>query len=566
MANNPSENLNWWVDIYKTNPDAIIDDLKLKSKQILASKIMVIFDELKTQNKDTRQDKLEALKLKLNPQEKTEIKNTLQANWRWIEQVLEQPTNTLVVNQVSQQVANNPKEPKKDFSFDSILLFFDKFANAWEIYEKVSKAKWDSFWWMLAWIGAFLAYLFKWKLPEIEWVDWSFWPKPQKKPEENKPWGSLEKINENTKYRALSSIFTSIYSKDNKNNIVNILNTQKVEEIKIKDIPNILTKNDLKKELWLEQTSYTNIEIKETLEMFTIWWKNFLDNYYKDWYQEKSIKELILWIKDLHTIEEINNTIIKTDITDIAKIWTIAWNSLNLTDENWSLKQRANDLWINQDIISSLLYHDWDLKLLKENETNLNIEQANIKNKDKVKDIIHFWYSFIEQLKSNKQLNLGFEGITNNIIIPPKDILKLYILTWWKKDFNFNELNDFQKTFTYISILWILDKKNDKLQWQYFTRLAWISYTNWEKKATEFENLVPEWVKKIIWSSINIWKETLESKIKELGFEIYGTLEEKPEILLWIMWVIAIFWWNNKTIPIIAIPKWLIWKILQKSK
>ena len=547
-----------WVEKYKTPEEVskLADKLEKKSKTELAQKVRWIAQTVQDKSVDLRKK----LQDELSETEQKEIRETLKDD-DWIVETFTKwlSEDEKIQLETSKAVAwviweDNAKTLKKiEWIWNRLSTWFDKI---WEIFNKK---------WIMAWIWAIILmfkWIFSWDFSALDNI-----LNPEKENGKKNKSKEDEKINENTKYRDLTILFTKIvYSWENKNNIVNILNSSNVENLKIKEIPELLKTKNLKKKLWLDWTNYTEDEIKHALNMFHEWkWKNILDKFYKNWYQENTIREVILWIRDLNIIDEINGKISKIEISDITKIGTILWNSLSLDikNEKWAINQKASDLWINQEIISWFLSFNWNLNSENSKESiNKNIDASNIKDKDKAKEIIQFWYSFIENLKSNKKINLWFDKILDWIKIQPKDILKLYILTWWQKEFDFDKLNDFQKSFTYISVLWILDEENDQLQAEYFTRLAWISLNKWN----DFLNLVPEWVKDIIWSSINIAEDKLKKEAKELWYEIIGSIKEHPQIILWILWVIAVVWWNVRKVPFIEIPLWIWKKIVKKLK
>lgn len=547
-----------WVEKYKTPEEVskLADKLEKKSKTELAQKVRWIAQTVQDKSVDLRKK----LQDELSETEQKEIRETLKDD-DWIVETFTKwlSEDEKIQLETSKAVAwviweDNAKTLKKiEWIWNRLSTWFDKI---WEIFNKK---------WIMAWIWAIILmfkWIFSWDFSALDNI-----LNPEKENGKKNKSKEDEKINENTKYRDLTILFTKIvYSWENKNNIVNILNSSNVENLKIKEIPELLKTKNLKKKLWLDWTNYTEDEIKHALNMFHEWkWKNILDKYYKNWYQENTIREVILWIRDLNIIDEINGKISKIEISDITKIGTILWNSLSLDikNEKWAINQKANDLWINQEIVSWFLSFNWNLNSENSKESiNKNIDASNIKDKDKAKEIIQFWYSFIENLKSNKKINLWFDKILDWIKIQPKDILKLYILTWWQKEFDFDKLNDFQKSFTYISVLWILDEENDQLQAEYFTRLAWISLNKWN----DFLNLVPEWVKDIIWNSINIAEDKLKKEAKELWYEIIGSIKEHPQIILWILWVIAVVWWNVRKVPFIEIPLWIWKKIVKKLK
>ena len=547
-----------WVEKYKTPEEVskLADKLEKKSKTELAQKVRWIAQTVQDKSVDLRKK----LQDELSETEQKEIRETLKDD-DWIVETFTKwlSEDEKIQLETSKAVAwviweDNAKTLKKiEWIWNRLSTWFDKI---WEIFNKK---------WIMAWIWAIILmfkWIFSWDFSALDNI-----LNPEKENGKKNKSKEDEKINENTKYRDLTILFTKIvYSWENKNNIVNILNSSNVENLKIKEIPELLKTKNLKKKLWLDWTNYTEDEIKHALNMFHKWkWKNILDKFYKNWYQENTIREVILWIRDLNIIDEINGKISKIEISDITKIGTILWNSLSLDikNEKWAINQKANDLWINQEIVSWFLSFNWNLNSENSKESiNKNIDASNIKDKDKAKEIIQFWYSFIENLKSNKKINLWFDKILDWIKIQPKDILKLYILTWWQKEFDFDKLNDFQKSFTYISVLWILDEENDQLQAEYFTRLAWISLNKWN----DFLNLVPEWVKDIIWSSINIAEDKLKKEAKELWYEIIGSIKEHPQIILWILWVIAVVWWNVRKVPFIEIPLWIWKKIVKKLK
>jgi len=573
MANNPSENpANQKIWQFE-NVEALAEALEQQQLQNHADKVRNIWTEAA---RDTSKLARDILNSELNITEQQDIIRALPN--KWLETVLKKREITAQWTVVlPPQVANNPKEPKKDFSFDSILLFFDKFANAWEIYEKVSKAKWDGLWWMLAWIGAFLAYLFKWKLPEIEWVDWSFWPKPQKKPEENKPWGSVEGRSENvdiSKKRITWMIISKFWwlEKDTQIKVWLIYNDNKINKLSFDEIKSYYNSNKNNNNFWQDLwTNHNKEDIKNAYKLL-VEKEDFIDwilkNIDPNW-RQKSIWEIFIMIyPDIEWIQKITEVKSLDDLKDKFNFWEIKlldWK--NKEADLWWFDEKYNKLkkdykWLTPNVLSytktTIKDITFDSNIDLENQLDLNNEE-----KDFLKKLKDFWEKINNLIINNYNLWLNDE-FNKLKKLTYSEIIDLFIITWWKTEW----FNSLEKSYIYLKITKILSSRGEnQLLWNYYSKLL-------EKINDNTDISIPKDVKDIIkWI---FW---------DVSSIVFEWLKWKADILLWIMeanpiksaWVIILLWvflyltkWVGlwffiKSIWVTAIitaitTAWLLWK------
>jgi len=538
MANNPSENpANQKIWQFE-NVEALAEALEQQQLQNHADKVRNIWTEAA---RDTSKLARDILNSELNITEQQDIIRALPN--KWLETVLKKREITAQWTVVlPPQVANNPKEPKKDFSFDSILLFFDKFANAWEIYEKVSKAKWDSFWWMLAWIGAFLAYLFKWKLPEIDWIEWSFKPKPSKISEENKPWGSVESGSEKidiSKKRITWMIISKIWwlEKDKQVNIGLIYNDAKIDKLKFDEIKSYYNSNKNNNNFWQDLwTNHNKEDIKNAYKLL-VEKEDFIDwilkNIDPNW-RQKSIWEIFIMIyPNIEWIKKITEVKSLDDLKDKFNFWEIKlpdWK--NKEADLWWFDEKYNQLkkdykWLTTNVLSytkiTIDKKTVDSNIDLENQSDLNNEEI-----DFLKKLKDFWEKINNVII--KDYNLWFNNEFNNLNkLTYSEIIDLFIITWWKTEW----FNSLEKSYIYLKITKILSSRNEnQLLWSYYSKLV-------EKINDNTDVSIPKDVKDIIkWI---FW---------DVSSIVFEWLKWKADILLWMLkenplaraWVIILLW------------------------
>lgn len=536
-------------------PEELAKELETKSHENLAKKIRQLAEEAKSNWKWAR----ETLREWLTPEEQAEIREALP--WDiWVAQVFDKWMTPNEAWKVAIDWALKWKTEKKNkwlSFFDKISSLGSRFANAWEIFDKIKNAKWW-FWWWVAWIWAWFAYMFTGKIPELpEWVSLSFLKNTKGKVEDKvEGWKDILKDKDLQYIWGIKSLFLLKWEKKN-DFTISILN---LDEIKSKSFSDL--KDEYKKwEKWIWErlkisNKWSDKQIYKSLKLF-IDNEDFLDKtiwkWNKEWKSWKIGENLIdlwkMWSWMINKIvEKVENTSFSINPADAMKqlssismfeIWTENWK-INF----WDLEERE---WLFKDIswktLITLISMSDKLKWTPDEKNRMLSSAQDDKEKQFIEQLFEFRWKIITLLSwlfwegdIKKEYNKFFSenGLTM------KQLLELYLITWWNTDIN--SLNWLEKSAIYLK-LWKILWDNPSFRWKYFDK----KLIEWIKEWT-----IPEDVKMVLWNIF--WKiaDAFISWTTKALKELYEAIPLEWKIWVWLaIWTLIIAMVYFKPIAIV---------------
>jgi hypothetical protein len=307
-----------------------------------------------------------------------------------------------------------------------------------------------------------------------------------------------------------------------KNKIDSILNQNTFKELSLNDIVNhynnyrVDKKYDLVWKLWLKDKWFTNNEIFQTLGILATWEsRKIIDKKYPNWNERSKMKakEIISWLySELWDVGKFTSFTI-SDVSDIKTfmenndfwIWVdeVWWKM----DIKWWMKEKAQELWLSKETIIYML-SSWstiwtDIQTLK---SKINWEDSNLSDTDKSNienKILPFWYEMQKSMISDNKINLwcDIKDFLKTNPLNLKEILNLYVITWWKSDYS--QMNSFEQ----ISLHMFLAKKlewyeNGSYIWKIWSlAVGWIEWINIPEPVKHFFNTVYGKVEDSLWES-----------------------------------------------------------------
>lgn len=516
---NPETNLE---TLKVETPEELILKLKDKSKNTLANRVEGIVESINW----TTQDKWAALKKDLTQFEELDIRKAIDTDWETnVWDVLDEGLSETEKQEFIQVKELDEVIWKWNWKIITKWLWYmekleKSFSEAWKLFNEGK--------YVAAFMAFFSGLFWKWK-PKTEKQEW----------EEIKENETNEKKNINDTFYTTTNIFVWL-AKEGKNKELNdIIFDNSFNTLKYKDVQDLskLNKEQLKEKLKKLKIlkSHKNIdEVHETIKILTSWnWKKIIDDIYKNQnIENKSIKEIITNLSsELIIIKDITNV----DIVSLQNIPSALDISINKEwNVGWALEWKLKNLWLTKNIILTSLtwnYEFDDIDTLKEKILESSkYNDLNDTEKEKLEEMIEFWFKMQEILKTNQNLNLWNINLNNELSNKPltiKDILQLYAVTWWNSDFD--QLNWFQKTYVYFSIANILDNRwSNEQEWSYKMAITKEILNVWSDKASNLPDDVKDTLN-TIWISI---KNKAISMTKEFSAEIIWAIKENPA--LWI--------------------------------
>lgn len=527
-------------------PEELCLKLEAKSKVVLAEKVRTVISAIEWSS----QQKWEALKAELSEVEEKEIRDTFESDGTDISHKLDEwlSEEARWANHIRNSLAWTAAASILGWQEETIskwLSYFEKLEKSWD---KASEHFWD---W--EYLKAFLVFLW--------WLIGNYKEWEEETDESSESSNSSVETNETIKVDSTINVFIWI-AKEWKNNELNdIISSKSFKRLKYSEVIELseLSKSELKVKLDKEKQLDTNIynidEIYDSIKILTKWkWKNIIKEIYKDKSIEAlTIKEIFLWLSDeLVILNDINNI----DLDNILEVWsTFDFKQDSEWNIGWALKSKFESLKISTDIIS--LWINKDLKFDNQNIlTNEIKKETSLDSNDQKQalKIIDFWFKIQEMIKSNDNLNLGninLEKILSEKPLNFWEVLKLYAISWWNHDFN--TMNAFQKTYIYLNISSILDKRKEfSKDWEYITAMLWEIVKSWQNQSSK----IPDDVILILWDiSKSIWNKAVKISSKYLE-KIWWALKENPMIWVVIILITIIYPFTQR--------KSILWKLLWK--
>jgi hypothetical protein len=535
-------------------PEDLIKELEKKSKVILAWKVKDIINKITDHSKDKWQE----LKEKLNPVDSkaiVELFGNLKS--KLIDENLdktEQKTKETVakyakvaawtawiwwVFTVSAEALKEEVSGLKDAKW---LWFIEKMMS---FFEKIS----DTFDNIIEWVKTWFTSKFP-KIASLFWIeskdDWDskkdkVWSWDDKKDSSKEQNDKNNENNSNFKYQAVTGIFIKMFwgqfsnsreKIDNKETLQTLFVHKQFKNKTVRELKEIykdyIWKKDktwIKEKLWVEWIHSTDKEIYFALTVLVAsnsYWYKLIDNLYKKKkpeeqnFNDKTIEEVMLWLhRDIHLIQNFDqigsvDELLSWKTPDIFNLWVVSkdWG-LEIT---WWLKEKAELLNLSKWLIwfafinSKITLNNFkDVKYLE----NMNL----ISEEDKkllTEKILPFWKNIINTINgSSFNLWLDLSGEFNENKLSLKQILDLYIITWWNT--NINEMNTLEKTYLYAKIPWMMENPN--LSAQYFANIT----KEIEKSASV--SLIPQEVKESLWNIGNyLAKKTVDQLLDSISW------------------------------------------------
>lgn len=500
-----------------------IDKIEDQTSNKYLERISKIADSIHS----TSEEKWDQIRSELDSNEEAEIVSILKSENTNIENYLTQWASEEKKKEIAQTEALNKTLKWTAAAWASTWIV----KSLWYIekFEKAFSEAWTLFseWKYLA---AFMAFIWG--------VFWTWKPEWEKnKEKENIKIDKKEQVSKNDKFLTTTSIFVWLAKRWKNKELNDIIYNEWFNKLKYSEILKLskLDDNKLKKEInkkWILKWHNDITQIKETLEILTSWnGEKIIKEIYKGKdINDITIKDLMTWLSsELIIIKDINSSNVST-LIDIPSTLEIKFEQWEVW---WNLEWKLKSLWISKNIIVYAL--TWDYKFDNINNVTEQIEWASKykdlseNEKNKLNEMIKFWFEIQEMLKTNDNLNLWSVNLNNELINKPlwiTDILKLYTVTWWNSDFE--SMNGYQKTYLYFSVSSILDSRwNQSEDWAYKINLV-----NEIIKATKNESSkIPDDVKNVL---STIWDSATANTVdiaREFWAEIKWAILERP--LLW---------------------------------
>lgn len=516
--------------------------LEKKSKTDLAKKIREISWEVQDNSIDLRQK----LQKELNENEQKEIRETLKDSWvarvftKWMtteEKAIQEAKN----NAWEMLWEENAKTLQKvEWIWNRLSTWFDKI---WDIFSEK---------WIMAWIWAIILmfkWIFSWDFSALDNILNPNMSKSDVDEAGKKVWDKLSgKVD--IKYQYSSSAVSYIFWGEEKNTLNKLFALDKFQNMKYEEVKKIyekyknsVNKNWLEKELWIEWVKWNDV-------FKALWvlvneneksWKLLSDFYSKKWENlwNKTIKESISWLyTNIKMFKSLENITTPDQIIDAWKNFALKIEQLpnGESEIKWEIYDSLKELWITKNIIL-FINSRWKngFEDIIQLEKNLDWIQSELSTEDKkeltekfipfAKNIENtlwdqFWHKYGDSIKecfASKHLS-------------PTELLELYAITWWS--YNHESLNDMQKTYIYTKLISLIDDRDHKLAWAYWTLIV-----------KKWDTPLPPWVLSML--SYLWWK--LASWAEKIWENLYWAAKENPA-LAWIIALTIYFgpWFSSK--------------------
>ncbi len=303
----------------------------------------------------------------------------------------------------------------------------------------------------------------------------------------------------------------------------NILSKQNIEKL----LKNPKTKESLLK-LWIdnfENFSWKNLKIKELFTIFalvvssiTLSWISLMP-----WIWKNVFDKILAFKSDMPWFEDIKEDLKQAE-ADFEK--------------NVISKETITEI-ISISNISENLSFAWKIDKFE-----------SITNQEKVLQLLEFRTYLVNEVLKKEKYNLWkIELIKRNISF--KDLLELFIILKWQKV----EANEMKSCLVYTWIIKLLDKWNDS--WAYIKDIT----EHTVKSNSEILNKQEQSLLKIILKKMidKTWLDNLQNNAKTAMDAWIETIEDSPEIIAWLAWIIAVLAFTPVW-RLVKVLYWLIWK------
>ncbi|MDD5769365.1 MAG: hypothetical protein PHE25_00205 [Candidatus Gracilibacteria bacterium] len=482
-------------------PEELAKELETKSHENLAKKIRQLAEEAKSNGKGAR----ETLREGLTPEEQAEIREALPGDIG-VAQVFDKGMTPNEAGKVAIDGALKGKTEKKNKGlsfFDKISSLGSRFANAGEIFDKIKNAK-GGFGGWVAGIGAWFAYMFTGKIPELpEGVSLSFLKNTKGKVEDKVEGGKDILKDKDLQYiGGIKSLF--LLKGEKKNDFtISILNLDEIKSKSFSDLKDEYKKGEkgIGERLKISNKG-SDKQIYKSLKLF-IDNEDFLDKTIgkgnKEWKSGKIGENLI----DLgkmgsgminKIVEKVENTSFSINPADAMKQLS-SISMFEIGTENGKINfgdlEEREGLFkdISGKTLITLISMSDKLKGTPDEKNRMLSSAQDDKEKQFIEQLFEFRGKIITLLSGlfgegdiKKEYNKFFSenGLTM------KQLLELYLITGGNTDIN--SLNGLEKSAIYLK-LWKILGDNPSFRGKYF-----------DKKLIEGikEGTIPEDVKMVL--------------------------------------------------------------------
>ncbi len=423
---------------------------------------------------------------------------------------------------------------KVEWIWNRLSTWWDK---VWEVFEQK---------WFLAWIWAVML-MFRW-LFTWDFSNFDKFLNPERK-EDVKESENNNSNKVDIKYQYASSAVSYIFWWESKNILNKLFSLDKFQNMTYDEVKNLYEKYKNRSKNWLEKELWINWENWDKL-FKALWvlvdgneksWSLLVNFYSKKWENLwwKTIKECISWLyTNIRMFKSIENITTPDQIIDAWKNFALKIEQLPNweTEIKWEIYESLNELWISKNIILFInsRWKNW-FRNIDEITENLDWVQSELNSQDKkllkekfipfAKNIEntlweHFWHKYKNEIKSLFSWNH----------LKPTELLELYAITWWS--YNYDTLNDMQKTYIYTKLISLIDDRNPTLAWSF-----------WSLLMKEWETTLPSWVLSMLfylWWKLANWAE-------KLWKNLWWATKENP-ILAWMIFLTLYLgpWFSSK--------------------
>lgn len=256
------------------------------------------------------------------------------------------------------------------------------------------------------------------------------------------------------------------------------------------------------------------------------------------------IEELILWMYDLTWLLE---NIKKMSSAEFSLSDRLSLKSQDWTTLSWDLVWRIdiiskiNPLFgkISKKLLLSLIQLDDRLNNSSELKNLLlnSVEENNKYDKEFIDFLIDFWFKIQETLLNKYTLwnEKNIRPLFEQKPLTINEIVELFLITNW--EFEFNKHNYITQSALYLKLRHLIWNRDRDIRAKYFNNPLKNIVVDWVNT-----NLLPEWVKKLIWDILILWAKESYEFTKEFLRETILSLDYHELALIWTasLWLIFI--------------------------